>query len=116
LLGYSPSLNKYIVRYGENGMSNTANHDTPEAALAEYLSAGKGEPAIVVPEIVTELLAGKYNGLDPLPFLAKLEEAADALGGDVSTIIPAAIAYLEANSDKASILESAMGLKPASNE
>lgn len=57
---------------------------------------------------LADLIAGKFDSLDPLAFLGKLKEIADEIN-DIEPLKGPAIAYIEKNSDKVSaIMESAM--------
>lgn len=61
------------------------------AKLTGAMESGKSTP------LLDALLAGQFNDLEPLPFLAKLEDVVKELEGDVEPVKPAVIAYVEKN-------------------
>lgn len=71
----------------------------------EKKSDGAGDTGNAV---LADLIAGKYNTLDPNEFLAVVQGVVESLN-DVKPVIPPCIGYIEANKDKVNaVLESAL--------
>lgn len=105
LLSYSEG-NGFRVSYGENGLTFTDYFSSPWSAVNAFAATVTGDA--VVNSVLKELLDGKYNSESPETFLAIVQKVIDATG-DVAAVIPACIAYIDANQDKVSaIMESAM--------
>jgi len=94
-----------------NGYVGERTGDIPlDAVLAMALkyTPSKGEEVAPANQNLADLIAGKFDSLDPLAFLGKLKEIADEIK-DIESLKGPAIAYIEKNSDKVtSIMESAM--------
>ncbi len=77
-------------------------------ALNEAVAKLKGKITAQETPTLDKLLAGKYDDLTPIQFLAKLEQAVQELEGNVEPVKKPAISYIEKNDDKdpGQILES----------
>lgn len=70
-------------------------------ALAKLTGATAGGSST---PLLDALVAGQFNDLAPLPFLAKLEDVVKELNGDVKPVLEPVVAYVEKNA-KGIVLE-----------
>lgn len=64
--------------------------------------------AIRSSKLLDKLVAGDFNKLAPLPFIAKVREVVESIGNDVKPVLPPVIEYVALNKGNIGIMESAI--------